>query len=87
MMRQYPESNEFSPCLKEALLLPNIMQPESVKAWWKVAKQVLLIGYPKPEEDEILRSLTNIKNRFKVRDKILECIENRFFSLFPKFAR
>ncbi len=87
MMRKHPESNELSPCLDEAIKLPDIKQSGSVKAWWKVAKEVLLIGYPKPEEDEKLRSLTNIKDRFKVRDKILECIENRFLSLFPKGSR
>ncbi len=87
MMRQYPESNEHSPCLDQAVKLPDIKQSESVKAWWAVAKEVLLAGYAKPEEEDTLRSLTKIKKRFKVRDKILECIENRFFSLFPKEVR
>ena len=87
MMRRYPESNELSPCFDAAIKLPDIKQAKAVSAWWGVAKNVLLTGYPTPEEDEELRSLTKIKNRSKVRDKILECIENRFFSLFPKRSR
>jgi hypothetical protein len=87
MMRQYPESNAWSTKFDQATKLPDLKQSGSVKAWWGVAKQVLLARYPKPEDDPTLRSLTNIKDRFKVRSKILECIENRFLSLFPKNLR
>jgi hypothetical protein len=83
MMRQYPESNELLPFFDEAIKLPNIKQPGSVKAWWKVAEKILNKSFPKPEEDDVLRRLTKIKDRAKANSKIREIIKNRFFSLFP----
>jgi hypothetical protein len=86
-MRQYPASNKYSQGFAEALNLPDIKQSTAAYDWWGVAKAILLNSFPKPEENEVLRGLTKIKDRFKVRDKILECIENRFISLFPKEFR
>jgi len=86
-MRQYPPSNQYSQRFAEALNLPDIKQSTAAYDWWGLAKAILLDSYPKPEEDKVLRGLTKIKDRFKVRDKILECIENKFISLFPKEFR
>lgn len=86
MMRQYPESNRFSPFVDEAIKLPDIKQAGSVRAWWQVADQILRNSFPKPEEDEILSKLTSIKDRGKANSKIRNIIKDRFFSLFhPDF--
>ncbi len=86
-IRQYPESNAHLSIFEEVMKLPDIRQPGSVEPWWKVARSILLHSYPKPETNEILAKLTNIQDKFKARSKILETIENRFFSLFPKIVR
>ncbi len=86
-VRQEPQKYSFLPYAKAAQELPGLGESGSANQWWAVAKQALLSSVPKPELHDKLRALTQIRDRFKVRDKILNCLERRFVSRFPKTAR
>lgn len=87
IVRRHPDHHRRFPFTDRVKTLPDIRESGAVSRWWFVAKQALLHGIPKPELDARFRSLATLKDRHKVRSKILERIEKRFVSLFPKSAR